>query len=170
MEYRIIELPAFRFAGVAARVPLQFEGENPAIAELARSITPEQRTEMHRLMGEAFDSLPHEVLNVSWDSDTNFQREEGMLTHMIGVATTVPAAEVGRGLSTLEAAAGVWAVFPSDGPFPRTMQQTTEGIYSEWLGTVPYELDGFGMFSFSNIREDSTAYSEIWVPVRRAQS
>ena len=54
MGYRIIELPAFRFAGVAARVPMQFEGENPAIEELARSITPEQRTEMHRLMGGSF--------------------------------------------------------------------------------------------------------------------
>lgn len=50
------------------------------------------------------------------------------------------------------------------------MQQTTAGIYGEWLGTVPYELNGFRMFSFSNIREDGTAYSEIWVPVRRAQS
>lgn len=170
MEYRIIELPAFRFAGVTARVPMQFEGENLAIVELARSITSEQRAEMHRLMEEAFDSLPHEVLNVSWDSDTNFQREEGMLTHMVGVATAAPAAEVGAGLSTLEVAAGMWAVFPNDGPFPQAMQQTTASIYGEWLGTVPYELDGFRMFSFSNIREDSTAYSEIWVPVQRAQS
>lgn len=39
MEYRICEKPAFRFVGVMARVPMQFEGENPAIAALASSIT-----------------------------------------------------------------------------------------------------------------------------------
>ena len=99
MEYRIQEMPAFRFAGVAARVPMQFEGENPAIARLAGSITEEQRAEMHCLM----DLDPREVVNVSWDSDTDFQREEGELTHLIGVLTTRPAAEVGAGLATLEA-------------------------------------------------------------------
>lgn len=162
MEYRIQEMPAFRFAGVAARVPMQFEGENPAIARLAESITKEQRAEMHRLM----DLDPREVVNVSWDSDTDFQREEGELTHLIGVPTTHPAAEVGAGLATLEASAGTWAVFPSDGPFPEAMQRSTADIYGTWLATAPYELDGFRMFSFSRPREDGTAYSEVWVPVR----
>lgn len=138
MECKIVELPAFRFAGVVARVPMQFEGENNAIAELAQSITSEQRTEMHRLAEQPVGSAPQKVLNVSWDSDTNFQREEGMLTHMIGVATTAPAVEVGAGLSMLEAAAGTWAVFPNDGSFPQAMQQTTANIYGEWLGTAPY--------------------------------
>ena len=112
------------------------------------------------------DLDPREVVNVSWDSDTNFQREEGELTHLIGVLTTRPAAEVGAGLATLEAAAGTWAVFPSDGPFPEVMQQTTADIYGTWLAAAPYELDGFRMFSFSRVRGDGTAYSEVWVPVR----
>ena len=47
------------------------------------------------------------------------------------------------------------------------MQQTTARIYAEWLAEVPYELDGFRMLSFSDVRDDGTAYSEIWVPVRR---
>lgn len=162
VEHRIVEMPAFRFAGVAARVPLQYEGENPAIARLAESITEEQRAEMRRLM----DLDPREVVNVSWDSDTNFQREEGELTHLIGVLTTRPADEVGAGLQALEAAAGTWALFPSDGPFPEAMQQTTAGIYGTWLATAPYELDGFRMFSFSRLRGDGTAYCEVWVPVR----
>lgn len=101
MEYRIVDMPAFRFAGVTARVPMQFEGENPSIARLAGSITEAQRVEMRRLM----DLDPREVVNVSWDSDTNFQREEGELTHLIGVPTTRPADEVGAGLVTLEAPA-----------------------------------------------------------------
>ena len=57
VECRIVDMPAFRFAGVAARVPLQYEGENPAIARLAESITEAQRAEMRRLM----DLDPREV-------------------------------------------------------------------------------------------------------------
>ena len=115
---------------------------------------------MHRLQ----DVEPHEVVNVSWDSDTSFQAEAGMLTHLIGVLTT--AQEVDAGLSLIEVPALTWAVFPSDGPFPRAMQETTASIYGTWLAEVPWELDGFRMFSFARRREDGTAYCEIWVPVR----
>ena len=155
MEYRIIEKGEFRLAGVAARVPMQFEGENPAIAELALSIT------MHRLM----DTEPRRVVNASWNSDTNFQEEAGELTHLIGVPTTARTA--GENLELVDVPALTWAVFPNDGPHPETMQQTTARIYAEWLAEVPYELDGFRMLSFSDVRDDGTAYSEIWVPVRR---
>ena len=161
MEYRIVEKGEFRLAGVAARVPMQFEGENPAIAELARSITEVQRAEMHRLM----DTEPRRVVNASWNSDTNFQEEAGELTHLIGVPTTARAAR--EGLALVEVPALTWAVFPNDGPHPEAMQQTTARIYAEWLAEVPYELDGFRMLSFSDVRDDGTAYSEIWVPVRR---
>lgn len=161
MEYRIVEKPAFRLAGVMARVPMQFEGENPAIAELAQSITPPQRAELHRLQVME----PRRVVNASWNSDTSFQEEAGALTHLIGVPTT--ATEAGEGLELVEIPALTWAVFPSDGPHPQTMQQTTARIYAEWLSETPWELDGFRMFSFSDIRDDGTAYSEIWVPVRK---
>ena len=161
MEYRIIEKGEFRLAGVAARVPMQFEGENPAIAELALSITEAQRAEMYRLM----DTEPRRVVNASWNSDTNFQEEAGELTHLIGVPTM--AHEAGENLALVEVPALTWAVFPNDGPHPETMQQTTARIYAEWLAEVPYELDGFRMLSFSDVRDDGTAYSEIWVPVRR---
>ena len=161
MEYRIVERDGFRLAGVMARVPMQFEGENPAIAELARGITEAQRAELHRLM----DTEPRRVVNASWDSDTNFQEEAGELTHLIGVPTTARAAR--EGLALVEVPALTWAVFPNDGPHPETMQQTTARIYAEWLAEVPYELDGFRMLSFSDVRDDGTAYSEIWVPVRR---
>ncbi|WP_302153644.1 GyrI-like domain-containing protein [uncultured Enorma sp.] len=164
MEHRIVEKPAFRLAGVIARVPMQFEGENPAIVELAQSITPAQRIELHRLQ----DMEPKRVVNASWNSDTDFQEEAGALTHLIGVPTT--ATEVGEGLELVEIPALTWAVFPSDGPHPQTMQQTTARIYAEWLSEAPWELDGFRMFSFSDIRDDGTAYSEIWVPVRKKGS
>lgn len=161
MEYRIVEKDSFHLAGVMARVPMQFKGENPAIAELARGITEVQRAEMHRLM----DTEPRRVVNASWDSDTDFQEEAGELTHLIGVPTMARTA--GEGLELVEVPALTWAVFPNDGPYPETMQQTTARIYAEWLAEVPWELDCFRMLSFSDVRDDGTAYSEMWVPVRR---
>ena len=163
MDHRVVDLPAFRLAGVIARVPMQFEGENAAIAELARGITEAQRAEMHRLM----DAEPRHVVNASWDSDTDFQKEAGELTHLIGVPTT--ATEAGEGLELVFVPALTWAVFPSDGPYPADMQQTCARIYGEWLAEAPFELDGYRMLSFSDVRADGTAYSEIWVPVRRGE-
>ena len=68
MEYKIVEKPAFTFAGVSKRVPLQYEGVNNAILKLAQSITQKQKEEMHRLQ----NIEPYETVNVSYESDTNF--------------------------------------------------------------------------------------------------
>ena len=49
MEFRIEDKPAFNLVGVSKRVPMQFEGVNHEIVKLAKSITEEQRKEMHAL-------------------------------------------------------------------------------------------------------------------------
>lgn len=134
MEYRIVEKPAFRFAGVSRRVPMQFEGVNEAIVRLAESITPGQREELHRLR----DIAPEKIVNVSWDSDSGFREERGELTHMIGVLTSHT--DIGAGLDSKEMPASLWAVFPCEGAFPAVMQDTMARIYSQWLVTVDYEL------------------------------
>ena len=162
MEYRIVEKPAFRFAGVSRRVPMQFEGVNEAIVRLAESITPGQREELRRLR----DTAPEEIVNVSWDSDSGFREERGELTHMIGVLTSQT--DIGAGLDSKEMPALLWAVFPCEGAFPAVMQDTMARIYSQWLVTADYELAD--SLSFSVTRMDAAvpgqAYSEIWVPVR----
>ena len=81
MEYKLIEKAAFNFAGVSARVPMQFEGVNQEIVKLAQSITQRQKDELHRLQ----NTEPFEIVNVSYNSDTDFMKEEGYLTHLIGV-------------------------------------------------------------------------------------
>lgn len=134
MEYRIVEKPAFRFAGVSRRVPMQFEGVNEAIVRLAESITPGQREELRRLR----DIAPEKIVNVSWDSDSGFREERGELTHMIGVLTSHT--DIGAGLDSKEMPASLWAVFPCEGAFPAVMQDTMARIYSQWLVTVDYEL------------------------------
>ncbi len=161
MEYKIQQMPVFFFAGVSRRVPLQFQGVNNEIVKLAQSITPDQREEMHRLQ----NIQPREIVNVSYQSDTNFLEESGELTHLIGVLTTEP--QVGAGLEILARKAGTWAVFPNEGPFPFTLQDTMARIYSEWLLTADYKLADSLSFSFTKMdpNRPDYAYSEIWIPV-----
>lgn len=71
--------------------------------------------------------------------DTEFKKGEGYLTHLVGVLTTEK--EIGAGLETLPMKAGTWAVFPNEGEFPSTLQNTMEkAIYAEWFMTADYKL------------------------------
>lgn len=163
MECRIEEKPAFYLAGVAKRVPMQFEGVNNAIVELAMGITEEQRAEMHRLQ----NMEPRQIVNASYDADAGFLKEEGGLTHLIGVLTTEE--DVGDCLTKTPVAACTWAVFPNEGPFPQTLQNTMAGVYAEWLPASGYELIDAPSFSFTKMdgEKKDYAYSEVWTPVRR---
>lgn len=163
MDYKIVEMPAFKFAGVSKRVPMQFEGVNQAIVDLANSITQEQREAMHALR----NIEPREIVNVSYEHDYQFLKDEGELTHLIGVLTTED--EVSDLLDVLEVPAYTWAVFPNEGPFPETLQQTYARIYSEWLPASDYEVIQAPVFSFTKFNEDQPgdAYSEVWMPVRK---
>ena len=75
MEFKIEKKEKFNIVGVSKRVPIQFEGENQAIMELAQSITEKQRKQMHQLA----DLYPHQVLNVSYDFDEGYLEEKGIL-------------------------------------------------------------------------------------------
>lgn len=164
MTYQIKELPAFNLVGAAKSVPMQFEGVNEEIVKLAQSITPEQRDQMHELQ----NLDPKEVVNASYNADANFMKEEGMLIHMIGVLTTNAVSDIPAGLEVLEVPASTWAVFPSDGPFPETIQQTYAQIYAQWLGSVDYELAPLPNFSFTKMHEDGKSpYSEVWMAVNK---
>ena len=163
MEYRIEQKPAFYLVGVSKRVPMQFEGVNNAIAELAVSITEQQREEMHALQ----DVEPSQVVGASYQADAGFLREEGKLTHLIGVLTTKE--DVSGRLVKVPVEACTWAVFPNEGPFPFTLQDTMARVYSEWLPACDYEVLNTPAFSFSKMdeRKKDWAYSEVWTPVRK---
>ncbi|MDL2245037.1 AraC family transcriptional regulator [Parabacteroides sp. OttesenSCG-928-J18] len=162
MEFRIESKPAFNFFGVSKRIPMQFEGVNNEIVKLIQSITEEQRNEMREIQNIA----PFEILNISYDADAKFMKEEGDLTHMIGVMSTE---EASKQLEKLSVEAGLWAVFPNEGIFPSTLQQTWARIYSEWLLSSNYELIDNPSFSFTKMDElkKDYAYSEIWIPIKR---
>jgi len=163
MEFRIVEKPAFNLVGVSKRVPMQFEGVNQEIVKLAESITEEQRREMRSLQ----NIEPLEIVNASYEGDAKFMKEEGDLTHLIGVLTTEE--NVSPILEKVPVPAYTWAVFPNEGAFPSTLQNTMASVYAEWLPTSGYEVIDAPSFSFTKMDPDkgSWAYSEVWVPVRK---
>lgn len=161
MEVKIEEKAAFRIVGVTKRVPVQFEGTNQEIIKLAQQITPEQRTYMNEL-GNLY---PKQVVNVSYDFEGKRLIEQGTLQHMIGFLTTK--ANTDPYLETLEVEPHTWAIFPSKGPFPATLQQTWAQIFSEWLPSSNYELVDAPEISFTDYATSSTdKYSEIWIAVK----
>ncbi|KAB8135749.1 AraC family transcriptional regulator [Gracilibacillus oryzae] len=163
MEFRIEEKPAFHLVGVSKRVPMQFEGVNNEIVKLAKSITEEQKAEMHSLQ----NIEPYEIVNASYDADENFMKEEGDLTHLIGVLTTKD--QVSDQLDSVPVSACTWAIFPNEGPFPSTLQETMARTYSEWLPSSDYEVINAPAFSFTKMDPEKKdyAYSEVWLPVRK---
>jgi len=163
MEFRIVDKPAFNLVGVSKRVPMQFEGINQEIVKLAESITEEQKIEMHSLQ----NMEPYEIVNASYDADADFLREEGELTHLIGILTTEN--NVSDLLEKVPVEAYTWAVFPNEGTFPSTLQNTMARIYSEWLPSSDYEIINAPSFSFTKMDKNKKdyAYNEVWIPVRK---
>lgn len=163
MEFRIEEKPAFNLVGVSKRVPMQFEGVNNEILKLAMSITKEQKDEMHSLQ----NMEPCEIVNASYDADADFLKEEGDLTHLIGVLTTEN--NISEHLDIVHVEPCTWAVFPNEGPFPSTLQETMAKVYSEWLPSSNYEVINVPTFSFTKMDEKlkDYAYSEVWIPVKK---
>lgn len=162
MEWKMEKKEAFYVVGVSGRVPVQFEGENQAIVELAQSITEEQRTAM-RASGDLY---PKQVVNVSYELDEGFLEEKGSLRHMLGYLSSQPSNETT--LEHLSVEAGEWAIFSVTGPFPDAMQQLHARIYAEWLPSSDYELREAPMLSFTRFEEPvERRYSEVWVAVKR---
>ncbi|MFP7298745.1 GyrI-like domain-containing protein [Neobacillus niacini] len=162
MEFKIEKKEKFNIVGVSKRVPIQFEGVNNAIAELAQSITEQQRNEMHQLA----DLYPHQVLNVSYNFDDGYLEEKGYLTHVIGFATTKE--NPFDDLEQISIDESEWAIFPNQGPFPATLQETYAKIYSEWLPSSEYEVRDLPGISFTKFNGPlDNVYSEIWMPVKK---
>jgi len=162
MEFKIEKKEKFNIVGVSKRVPIQFEGENNAIIELAQSITEQQRNEMHQLA----DLYPHQVLNVSYNFDEGYLEEKGNLTHMIGFATTKE--NPFDDLEQISVEESMWAIFPNQGPFPSTLQETYAKIYAEWLPSSEYEVVNLPGISFTKFTgSNENVYSEIWMPVKK---
>lgn len=162
MKVRIVEKEAFRIVGIMRRVPIVFNGVNPAIEAMWKGLD----SETIRQLKELSDIEPRGVISASVNFDEGRMEERGELDHYIGVATTKPCPDP---LARLEVAASAWAVFEAVGPFPSALQEVWGRIYSEWFPSSNYELTA-GPEILWNADSDTSSpvyRSEIWIPVRR---
>ena len=164
MDTRLVDRPAFRLAGHAARVPLSHQGVNPHIQEHIAALPPEEHV---RLKGLS-DTEPAGLLQVSDDVDPD-ATEGSELTYLHGVAldqgTPVP-----DDLDAIEVAAGMWAVFRTSGPHPQALQTTWAATATEWFPSNPWRLrTGPSIVAVLDRTADfSTATCELWLPVEPA--
>ena len=158
MDTRIVELPALRLVGYAARVPLVHEGVSPAIAQHIASVPPEEIVRLKTIN----DTEPAGVLAVSDDLDPD--RTEGSeLTYLHGVATTSDAG----GPDVIGVPAGTWAVFRTEGPHPAALQEAWAATATEWFPSQPWRLrPGPEIVAFQAFDAAAgTATCELWLPV-----
>ncbi|HSH03254.1 MAG TPA: AraC family transcriptional regulator [Anaerolineae bacterium] len=160
MNYRIVEKEPFFIVGLYKRVPLVYHGVNPEIVAMSALLTPDLITQLKGLS----NIEPRGIISAS----TNFSegRAEGSeLDHYIGVATT---AMVPDDLACLTVPAMSWAVFEAVGPFPETLQNVWQRIYTEWFPTVGYEQVAGPEILWNESQDISLPNyrSEIWIPVR----
>lgn len=163
MDTRIVEKPAFRLVGHAARVPLIHHGPNPHIQQHVSSLAPEQ----HARLKELSDTEPAGLLAVSADVDPD--RVEGTeLTYLHGVATRGAAPE---DLDTIDVPAGTWVVFRASGAYPAALQQTWSDAATRWFPSNPWQwAPGPEIVAVLDRADDfSTATTELWLPVEPAQ-
>ena len=158
MDTRIVDLPETRFVGYAARVPLVHEGVNPAVVSHVASIPVEETVRLKGLN----DAEPRGVLAVSDDLDPD--RAEGSeLTYLHGVATTLAVDD----LDVVEAPAGTWAVFRTEGPHPSALQEVWARTATEWFPSQPWRLRAGPevVATTAYDPEAGTATCELWLPV-----
>lgn len=160
MNYRIEEKEAFSIVGIKKRVPIIFNGVNPEISKMWKSLDNEKISKLKKLSNVE----PIGLISASTNFSEGRMEEKGELDHYIGVATNN---ESPSDLVELRVAASTWAVFEAVGPFPETLQSVWGSIYSEWFPSSNYEIaEGPEILWNENKEVTSPKFkSEIWIPV-----
>ncbi|MFF2811570.1 GyrI-like domain-containing protein [Streptomyces sp. NPDC058000] len=160
MEYRIVAKEEFRVVGKKARVPLVYEGVNPAIAEFVKGLGKETVRRIHELS----DQDPEGIVAVCDGLDPS--RAEGTeLDYYHAVVTNVP---VPDDLDALTVPPGTWAVFANTGPYPQALQSLWADVFAQWFPSNPYRSRPGPEILRTRITSDGAeATAELWIPVER---
>jgi AraC family transcriptional regulator len=159
MDTRIVDRPAFRLVGHAARVPLIHRGINPHIQQHIAALPMAE----HQRLKALGNTEPVGLLQVSDGVDPD-ATEGSELTYLHGVAIIGATPD---GLDTIEVPAGTWAIFRTTGPHPETLQQAWAATATEWFPSNPWRLrPGPSIVTMLEHTADfSTATCELWLPV-----
>lgn len=158
VDTRIIDHPAFRLVGYAARVPLIHQGRNPHIEAQITSLPTEERGRLKALG----DTEPAGLLQVSTDVDPDYA-EGGQYTFLFGVALDTPS-PVPDGLDLIEVPTGTWVVLRTAAPF----QSAWMTIVSDSFPSDPWRLRPGPSIITDRRDEHSAAPAEVWIPVEPA--
>ncbi|MGV9409946.1 AraC family transcriptional regulator [Nocardia sp. NPDC003693] len=161
MDTRIIDRPAFRLVGHAARVPLIHRGVNPHIQQHIAALPPQE----HVRLKDLNDTDPAGLLQVSDGVDPDGV-EGTELTYLHGVAVQLETPVPGD-LDAIDVPAGTWAVFRTSGPHPKTLQDTWAATATDWFPSNPWRLrPGPSIVAILDRTADfTTATCELWLPV-----
>lgn len=164
VDARIIEQPAFRLVGHAARVPLIHEGVNPHIQQFIALLPAAEHERLKRLSG----AQPEGLLQVSADVDPDYA-EGSEMTYLHGVAVGADA-DVPDDLDVLDVEPGEWVAFRTSGPHPTALQEAYAASATEWFPSNPWRLRaGPSIVAVLDRAPDfSTATCELWFPIERA--
>ncbi len=157
MEYRIVQKDAFRVVGLKARVPLIYEGMNPAMGEFMSSIPRERWAAIESLA----DQEPRGAITVMDGIDE--ERREG--SELDAWAAAVTSQQAPEGLDTLEVPAGTWLVLAASGAFPAAMQQLWPQAYAEWFPANPWRTRRGPELVAVEFGPDGDADAELWLPI-----
>lgn len=163
MDTRIVERPAFRLVGHAARVPLIHHGVNPHIQQHIGALPQEEHARLKALG----DTEPPGLLQVCDDLEPDYT-EGSELTYLHGVAVAQDT-RTPDDLDAIETPAGTWAVFRTSGPHPQALQTAWAATATEWFPSNPWRLrPGPSLVAILDRADDfSTATCELWLPVEQ---
>ncbi|MGW0984356.1 AraC family transcriptional regulator [Streptomyces xiamenensis] len=162
MRYRLAEKDAFTVVGRKARVPLVYEGVNPAIATFIKSIGADTIERLEELS----DQDPAGIVAVTANFEDRTGPEGTELDYYHAVVTSAAAPP---DLDALAVPAGTWAVFESSGAFPAALQVMWRDIYTQWFPSNPYRSAPGPEILRTRLSPDgTTADAELWIPVEHA--
>lgn len=165
MEYRIVQSEAFCIVGRHARIPIVYEGMNPALVAFIRGLGAEQIARI----GALSDREPAGVLGVT--SALAEDRAEGSEFDYYHAAARVAPLPAEADWDVLPVEAGTWAVFTSSGEFPQAIQYLWSDVYTQWFPSNPYRSRRGPELLRTVLSEDGThADAELWIPVERASA
>ena len=131
MDTRLVDRPAFRLIGHAARVPLIHQGINPHIQQHITALPQEEHLRLKALG----DTEPGGLLQVCDDlAPPGTEGSELTYLHGVAVSRNTPAPD---DLDAIEVPAGMWAVFRTAGPHPQALQTTWAATATEWFPSNP---------------------------------
>lgn len=163
MRYRIVDKEQFNIVGKKTRVPIVYEGMNPAIVAFVKSIGAETIQRMEELSDQEPSGIIAATVNFA-----DVGREEGTDVDYYHAAVT--SATAPEDMETLTVPAGTWAVFEGSGEIPLTLQYLYRDAYTQWFPSNPYQSVPGPEILRTRLSEEGThGDGELWIPVERTR-